>query len=256
MVKIKRSVGNNAYNHWIDVLEVQSLLNDNIMKLPDFYEYLDEDGKCGKLTIKAIVSFQKNVMKMKGPDGNVGPRGGTLRNLNLHAAKDEFNDLCTNNIIYSGILFPLSKQPTESYKTGMRRFGARRSKGKRKHAGCDLYAPAGTSIRAMSDGVVMRPMETFYMGTHQLQIRHEQFVARYGEISNVAPKVKNGASVKKGQVIAYVGTLNFKNGKTMSMLHLELYSGKLSGPLSARGNKYRRRGDLLNPTSILDMATL
>ena len=62
MIKIKRSVGNNAYNHWIDVLEVQSLLNDNIIKLPDFFEYLDVDGKCGELTIKAIVSFQKNII--------------------------------------------------------------------------------------------------------------------------------------------------------------------------------------------------
>ena len=192
---------------------------------------------------------------MKVPDGNIGPTGRTLQLLNTHAVADEPMGVCVANTIHLGIIFPLTNEPTVSYKTGMRRFGARRSKGKRKHAGCDLYASAGTAIRAMADGVVMRPMETFYMGTNQLQIRHESFVARYGEISHVAFGVENGASVKKGQVIAYVGTLKFKSGNTMSMLHLELYSGNQSGPLSGGGNKFKRRGDLLDPTPILDAAT-
>jgi len=41
----------------------------------------------------------------------------------------------------------------------------------------------------------------------------------------------------------------------MSMLHLELYSGKVTGPLTNPSNKpYLRRSDLIEPTSILDKA--
>ena len=56
-------------------------------------------------------------------------------------------------------------------------------------------------------------------------------------------------------MIAYVGTLTFKSGNTISMLHLELYSGQGTGPLTVRDNVYRRRGDLIDPTAILDAAT-
>jgi hypothetical protein len=41
----------------------------------------------------------------------------------------------------------------------------------------------------------------------------------------------------------------------MSMLHLELYSGDKTGPLTDRGNQpYMRRTDLIDPTPILDEA--
>jgi murein DD-endopeptidase MepM/ murein hydrolase activator NlpD len=120
------------------------------------------------------------------------------------------------------------------------------------HAGCDLYAPPGTPIRAMNDGIVMRPVEYFYAGTNVLAIKHEKFIARYGEIANTAPGIKNGAHVKKGQIIAYVGQL--KLTPPMSMLHIELYRGDISGPLTVKGNKYQRRGDLIDPTVILDVS--
>ena len=254
MIKIKRSVGAGAINHWVDVLEVQGLLNDNLSRLPKASKLLDEDGKCGKKSIEAIKAFQETVMKIK-PDGNVGPRGNTLKKLNLHAEKETVVTPCLAHLATKNNIFPFVLAPTKSYKTGMRKFGHRRDGGKRKHAGCDLYAPAGTAIRAMDDGVVMRPVETFYLGTNQLQIRHKDFVARYGEISHLAAGIDNGVAVKRGQVIAYVGTLTFKSGNTMSMLHLELYSGQGTGPLTVRDNVYRRRGDLIDPTEILDAAT-
>jgi murein DD-endopeptidase MepM/ murein hydrolase activator NlpD len=82
-------------------------------------------------------------------------------------------------------------------------------------------------------------------------------VIRYGEISSVAAGVAAGANIKRGQVIAYVGELIFKNGSKMSMLHLETYKGISTGPLTARGAApYQRRSDLFNPTKLLDAATL
>jgi murein DD-endopeptidase MepM/ murein hydrolase activator NlpD len=83
--------------------------------------------------------------------------------------------------------FPLSFIPSQSYKEGMRRFGARRDGGKRKHAGCDLYAPVGTPVRAVAKGIVIQ-FNYFYLGTYYLTIDHDDFIVRYGEIKSELPK--------------------------------------------------------------------
>jgi murein DD-endopeptidase MepM/ murein hydrolase activator NlpD len=253
-MRIKKSVGKDGANHWIDVLEVQHLLNDNMLQLSGI-DFLEMDGKNGSKTEAAIIAYQKQVMHFREPDGNVGPKGKTIKSLISTAMRDPFaGDFKCEDIATSSNLFPLFSPPEKDYKTGMRKFGSRRSKGKRLHAGCDLYAPKGTKIRAMRDGIVMRPVEYFYMGTSVLLIDHGDFVARYGEISHAAKGIQNGVEVNKGDVIAYIGELKFKSGNTMSMLHLELYRGNHSGPLTTAGNKFRRRGDLLDPTPILDAA--
>jgi len=261
MVSIKYAVGKGKVvnqgqgirNHWIDVMEVQSLINDNLYKLHD-QSFLVVDGWIGEKTINAIMAFQRKVLGKLNPDGRIDPGGRTLKALNQHAKREiQPGTMCTN-IAHANNIFPLFVKPTANYKTGMRRFGARRSKGKRLHAGCDLYAPAGTKIRAMADGTVMRPVEYFYAGTNVLVVDHGDFLARYGEISSAAPGVKSGAKIKKGQHIANVGQLKLKH--PMSMLHLELYRGNLSGPLTVAGNKFRRRADLVDPTPVLDASTM
>jgi hypothetical protein len=74
-------------------------------------------------------------------------------------------------------LFPLNvKAKPRSYeKTTMGAFGARRSHGKRTHAGCDLYAMAGTEVRAMADGIV-RIVSYFYENTDQIEIVHKSIL--------------------------------------------------------------------------------
>ncbi|MCU4530728.1 M23 family metallopeptidase [Acinetobacter sp. P1(2023)] len=150
-------------------------------------------------------------------------------------------------------LFPL-KARTNSYKNGFARFGSNRSGGKRKHAGCDLYAPAGTEIRAMADGVV-RNVYYFYDNTDAIEIVHPKHIIRYGEVRKGKSLVKAGDKVVKGQAIAYVGSLTTKGIPSM-MLHLEMYSnpndkGTLNGT-----SVYKRRSDLIDPTPFLDSASL
>ena len=85
-------------------------------------------------------------------------------------------------------IFPLRQRPVSSYHDGGRKFGARRSNGTRKHAGCDLIAPRGTEVLAMDSGKVIRGPYHFYSGAYALEIRHSNGKAvRYGEIMKIVP---------------------------------------------------------------------
>lgn len=149
-------------------------------------------------------------------------------------------------------IFPLRQKPNIDYHNGGRHFTAPRNGGTRKHAGCDLIAAKGTEILAMADGQVIQSPYYFFSGTYALEVKHDNgMVVRYCEISQTLPRgIKSGARVSRGQVIAYVGRLDSGS----SMLHLEMYQGTKSGPLTQTGNIYKRRSDLVDPTPYLDNA--
>jgi len=250
MIQIQASVGRNGANHFRDVATVQTLLNDCrhlLGSVPD----VDPDGRVGDDTIFAIEEFQRRVVRISTPDGRVDPGGRTLRALVEHRRETPgggAGDAPTG----AGEWFPMDLRPAESYREGMRRFGANRPKG-RRHAGCDLYAPVGTPVFAMDDGEVIRNLYHFYLGTYALEVRHPLYVARYGEIKQNVPRgIRQGAAVRKGQLLGYVGELQ---GLNMSMLHLEVFSGAASGGLTVQGRTpFMRRPDLVDPTPILDRA--
>lgn len=157
--------------------------------------------------------------------------------------------------------FPLEKK-IRTYHSGGRRYGSRRSGGKRLHGGCDLTVAKNTRILAMADGVVVKGPYYFYEGTYALEVAHDvvdkkgekgKILVRYGEINQRVPKgVKPGAEVGRGDLIATVGRLN----SGASMLHLEMYSeGSSRKKLTVVGiNKYKRRSDIKDPTLELDEA--
>lgn len=147
--------------------------------------------------------------------------------------------------------FPLVKRPTHSYTSGMRKFGHGRDGGARKHAACDLYRYKDEPVLAVAPGKVVRGKYNFYQGTYAIEVRHDGgFVVRYGEISGKSPTGTSvGSRIKMGSRIGYIGKLN--SGCCKPMLHFELYSGKGKGALSVRGNKFRRRSDLMDPTKYL-----
>lgn len=147
--------------------------------------------------------------------------------------------------------FPTMKKVTHSFTSGMRRFNAGRSKGKRLHAACDLYRYKDEPIMAVAPGTVVRDRYYFYEGTYALEVRHSGgFIVRYGELTgkNVSGVSKN-RSVKMGDRLGYIGVVN--SGCCRPMLHFELYRGNRKGALTTKTNRYQRRSDLMDPTPYL-----
>jgi murein DD-endopeptidase MepM/ murein hydrolase activator NlpD len=243
-INIGASVGRNAANDAADVKAIAALLNKNrhlLIPFPDLPVGSDPSDQL----IARIEIFQRRVVLISNPDGRVDPNGQTLAKLNENA----------KGLPQSIPLFPFTRHPTADFNCCARQFGAPRSGGKRKHAAVDLNFPPGTPIRAIDDGTVEREQAPFYDGTNSFEVDHGWCLARYGEISRVAPGFnRKGAKVKRGEIIAYVGQLRSTGN---SMLHLELYSGTSTGGLTDRNRMpYQRRADLLDPMDFIRAAVL
>lgn len=212
------------------------------------------DGQFGPGTERAVRTFQRR-QGLVPDDGIVGPK--TWEALLQKKATPVGTSVRDTPIVTGSECFPFSKLPTVNWTSSPRSFGSRRSGGARAHAGCDLYASLGTWIHAIADGEVIQGPYPFYCETYALEVNHGSFVIRYGEIQRFTT-VKAGDKVKAGDRIAKVGHL--VGIKVPSdMLHLEMYKGNLSGPLTQRsggaktadGASFQRRADLMDPTQHL-----
>jgi murein DD-endopeptidase MepM/ murein hydrolase activator NlpD len=107
----------------------------------------------------------------------------------------------------------------------------------RPHYGVDLAAPAGTPVHAISDGNV--ELAAWQGGYGRwVQIRHDDtFESGYGHLSRIAPDIRPGCAVRKGDVIGYVGSTGITTGPH---LHFAIYkNGKYIDPLSAEAPRSR-----------------
>lgn len=260
---IRHSVGQGGDNRPADVRVVQAVLGELATAYWD--RALDPgpiDGICGDGTEGAIEHFQR--LNHISADGRIDPDGFTQTALSawlcIATSADSYGP-------HSGWIFPIPQSPSQPYHgagSGMRQFGWRRSGGARRHAGCDLYAPVGTPVRAVSDGVVRR-VAPFYYKTDAVEVVHDcGSIVRYGEVK---PLVREGETVKRGQQIATVAQMHTPSGPfPLKMLHVELYSGLRTGALTQprersaihrlSGKPFMRRRDLMNPTALLARAPL
>lgn len=89
----------------------------------------------------------------------------------------------------------------------------------RRHQGTDYAANAGTPIRAIGDGVVIRANWHNGYG-NVVEIRHaNRYVSRYGHMRGFAKGIYRGARVSREEVIGYVGSTGLS---TAPHLHFEV----------------------------------
>jgi murein DD-endopeptidase MepM/ murein hydrolase activator NlpD len=101
----------------------------------------------------------------------------------------------------------------------------------RRHTGTDYAASAGTPVRAIGDGIVVRAGWGGGYG-NVLEIRHRNgYVTRYGHLRGFAGGVRVGGRVSIGQTVAYVGSTGLSTGPH---LHFEvLVNGVQRDPRAA-----------------------
>ena len=102
----------------------------------------------------------------------------------------------------------------------------------RAHRGVDYGAPIGTPVRSVGDGTVIFAARSGG-GGNVIKVRHNAtYQTAYKHLNGYARGVHNGARVKQGQVIGYVGNTGMSTGPH---LHFEFYqSGNYIDPLGKR----------------------
>lgn len=102
----------------------------------------------------------------------------------------------------------------------------------RAHKGVDYAAPRGTPIKAAGDGkVILAGVKGGYGNTVVIQ-HGSRYRTLYAHMQGFAKSVRNGASVKQGQIIGYIGTTGLSTGPH---LHYEFQvNGTHVDPLSQK----------------------
>ena len=97
---------------------------------------------------------------------------------------------------------------------------------KQMHRGMDIASRTGTPIIATADGKVVQTRNDSMMGKYIVIDHGYGFRTRYGHLSQY--KVKNGQKVKRGDVIALMGSTGYSTGPH---LHYEVIrNGKFHNP--------------------------
>lgn len=110
-----------------------------------------------------------------------------------------------------------------------RNFGDPRDGGARSHEGLDIIAPNGTPIASPTDAVVVRTGDGSGSGIYIRTANpgDEQFV--YMHLSSIAPGIQQGTSVKRGEIIGFVGNTGNASGGG-AHLHFEIRQNGATDP--------------------------
>lgn len=101
----------------------------------------------------------------------------------------------------------------------------RDSKGNpRNHQGFDYYAPTGTNVMSVGDGVVHTVQYGHYAYGNNIIICHTReggdIYSFYAHLKDIMPEIKKGKIVKKGDVVAHAGTTGNAQGMKGADEHL------------------------------------
>lgn len=109
---------------------------------------------------------------------------------------------------------------------------------RKMHTGVDWAAPVGTPILAAGTGVVEEAGRKGYNGNY-IRIRHANgYQTTYSHLSRISPGVQEGAKVRQGQIIGFVGSTGLSSGPH---LHYEvLVNSRFVDPLSIQVPRERQ----------------
>jgi len=109
---------------------------------------------------------------------------------------------------------------------------------RKMHTGVDWAAPIGTPILAAGTGVVEEAGRKGYNGIY-VRLRHANgYQTAYSHLSRIAPGVVQGAKIRQGQIIGYVGSTGLSSGPH---LHYEvLVNSRFVDPLSIQVPRERQ----------------
>jgi peptidoglycan LD-endopeptidase LytH len=115
--------------------------------------------------------------------------------------------------------------------------------GKRRHEALDILAPRGTPVIAADDGTIVKLFNSIPGGLTLYQFDPGERVAYYyAHLESYAAGMAEGKKVRRGEVIAYVGTTGNANPGTPH-LHFAIFE---LGP-----EKRWWRGTAINPYPLL-----
>jgi murein DD-endopeptidase MepM/ murein hydrolase activator NlpD len=102
----------------------------------------------------------------------------------------------------------------------------------RPHRGVDFSAPIGTPVRAIASGVVTFAGRSGEYG-NQIEIEHQApYATSYSHLQKFARNVKAGTTVRKGEVIGYVGRSGMATGPHLHFMLFE--NGTYVNPLTVK----------------------
>lgn len=109
---------------------------------------------------------------------------------------------------------------------------------RKMHTGVDWAAAPGTPILAAGNGVIEQSGRKGQYGNY-VRIRHANgYQTAYGHMSRIAPGAREGAKVRQGQVIGYVGSTGLSSGPH---LHFEvLVNSQFVNPMSIQVPRERQ----------------
>lgn len=126
MYRLGSSVGQGAPNNHDDVLVVQALLNKNT-HIAESVGRVPETGTLDEATQRAILAFQKDIVRIASPDGRVDPKGRTFRVLtgdSPHGATVAFVQLTEDGVGYYRYATPDKLWGTPTTIQSVRNLGA------------------------------------------------------------------------------------------------------------------------------------
>ena len=102
----------------------------------------------------------------------------------------------------------------------------------RPHRGVDFSAPAGTPVRAVASGVVTFAGRSGQYGNH-IEIEHQQpYSTSYSHLQRFVRGLRVGTTVRKGEVIGFVGSSGMATGPHLHFMLFE--NGVYVDPLTVK----------------------